>query len=128
MCPPGLHITLGVFLRLFTLLEDECHKLDLQLASMTAPLSGDRVAYVDFTVTIQMERTLLDERENLDQEIILLNQTLSLLSLMAVNPSTNPNISAVATCIQENKARLGDIVSNSVANNTKSSPSLHKGK
>ncbi len=24
MCPPGLHITLGIFYRLFTLMENEC--------------------------------------------------------------------------------------------------------
>ena len=32
MCRPGLHITLGIFYRLFCLLEDECHKLDLRIA------------------------------------------------------------------------------------------------
>ena len=31
MCPPGLHITLGIFYRLFSLLEDECHQLDLKV-------------------------------------------------------------------------------------------------
>ena len=29
MCPPGLHISLGVFYRLFTLLKQACHELDL---------------------------------------------------------------------------------------------------
>ena len=29
---PGLHITLGIFYRLFTLLELSCHQLDLELA------------------------------------------------------------------------------------------------
>ncbi len=29
MCPPGLHITLGIFYSLFTLMENECHLLDL---------------------------------------------------------------------------------------------------
>ena len=28
VCPPGLHITLGIFQRLFNRLEDECHLLD----------------------------------------------------------------------------------------------------
>ena len=32
VCPPGLHITLGVFIKLYGLLEDECHNLDLELA------------------------------------------------------------------------------------------------
>ena len=29
---PGLHITLGIFFRLFTLLEADCHLLDVKLA------------------------------------------------------------------------------------------------
>ena len=32
VCPPALLITLGVFFRLFTLLEDACHALDLEMA------------------------------------------------------------------------------------------------
>lgn len=33
MCLPGLHITTqGIFVKLFDLLEDACHQLDLQLA------------------------------------------------------------------------------------------------
>ncbi len=29
MYPPGLHLTLGIFYRIFSLLEEECHLLDL---------------------------------------------------------------------------------------------------
>ncbi|KAL5470750.1 hypothetical protein EMCRGX_G028763 [Ephydatia muelleri] len=32
VCPPGLHITLGIFTKIYGLLEDECHTLDLELA------------------------------------------------------------------------------------------------
>eukprot|EP00731_Ephydatia_muelleri_P004814 Em0002g990a len=32
VCPPGLHITLGIFTKIFTLLEELCHQLDLELA------------------------------------------------------------------------------------------------
>ena len=31
VCPPGLHITLGIFYRLFSLLENECHDLDVRV-------------------------------------------------------------------------------------------------
>ncbi len=31
MCPPGLHMTLGIFYRLFSLFENECHQLDLKV-------------------------------------------------------------------------------------------------
>ena len=32
VCPPGLHITLGIFYRLFVLLEEVAHELDLRCA------------------------------------------------------------------------------------------------
>eukprot|EP00731_Ephydatia_muelleri_P038243 Em0689g3a len=32
ICPPGLHITMGIFKKLFELFEDFCHSLDLELA------------------------------------------------------------------------------------------------
>ena len=31
-CLPGLHISIGIFQRLYALLEEECHELDLQIA------------------------------------------------------------------------------------------------
>ncbi len=31
VCPPGLHITLGIFYRLFQLMEDDCHELDVAI-------------------------------------------------------------------------------------------------
>lgn len=33
VCMPGLHITLGIFHRLFVLLEADCHLLDMKLAA-----------------------------------------------------------------------------------------------
>ncbi|KAL5500642.1 hypothetical protein EMCRGX_G012236 [Ephydatia muelleri] len=32
VCLPGLHITQGIFTKIYELLEDACHSLDLQLA------------------------------------------------------------------------------------------------
>ena len=33
MCVPGLHVSLGLFFRVFSLLEDKCHMLDVTLTS-----------------------------------------------------------------------------------------------
>jgi hypothetical protein len=112
VCLPGLHITLGVFLRLFILLEDECHTLDLQLAASAAPEVGDRVAFVDYSVAIRMERMLLDEKSNVEQDTQWLSQTISLLSLTAADPSRDPQVTAIADLIKSNKDRLSGIVSN----------------
>nr|XP_054764922.1 uncharacterized protein LOC129271647 [Lytechinus pictus] len=39
ICPPGLHLSLGIFLKHFNALEHQCHALDLEAASILA--SGD---------------------------------------------------------------------------------------
>lgn len=58
VCLPGLHITLGIFMRLFTLMEDECHKLDLEMAESESmvPSAGDKQTYTNFTTLIAKER------------------------------------------------------------------------
>ncbi len=45
MCFPGLHLSLGIFDRLYTLLEEACQELDLQLAERerVADLGGDSI-------------------------------------------------------------------------------------
>lgn len=105
MCLPGLHITLGIFLRLFTLLEDECHKLDLELVSATVPQSGDRAGYVDFAQAIQKERALLDLQVKVEAELQFLHQTISLLALTSTDPSTDPQMIAVAEILNETKTK-----------------------
>lgn len=107
MCLPGLHITLGVFLRLFTLLEDECHKLDLEIASGTNVQSGDRPSFVDYSLAVQMERALLDEQTAEEKQVKWLHQTISRSS----DPSTDPQIASVAKYLDERKNRISDIVS-----------------
>ena len=50
---PGLHITLGVFYRLWSLLEQACHQLDLELAKHTAPLSADRQSFSEYAKVVR---------------------------------------------------------------------------
>ena len=40
MCFPGLHLSLGIFNRLWILLEEECTEVDLALAQESAPGGG----------------------------------------------------------------------------------------
>ena len=37
---PGLHLSLGIFLRLFNMLEDACHELDIKVALALAKEDG----------------------------------------------------------------------------------------
>ncbi len=110
VCLPGLHITLGVFLRLFTLMEDECHKLDLEMAELTsmATSTSDRQTFTDFATPIVKERELLDRKKKLEDEMKWLDQTLSLLLLTS---SITPPIQAVQKAIEDRKNCITVVVS-----------------
>lgn len=114
MCPPALHITLGVFFRLFTLLEDACHELDLEMAESTAttPNTSDKEKYQNFTATIQRERELLDKRKRLEDEVKWLDQTLSLMiiSNTSITPTSTLPAQVVASAIKGKKEDIENIV------------------
>ncbi len=93
------------------LLEDECHKLDLELASLTSPQSGDRSSYTDYSTIIKRERDLLDEKVCIEGQLNWLQQTITLLSLTASDPSNDSQITVIATMMNQKKERLSDIVS-----------------
>ena len=40
VCPPGLHMTQGIFMKVFHLLEDACHSYDMQLAFINQPTNN----------------------------------------------------------------------------------------
>lgn len=111
MCLPGLHVTLGVFLRLFNLFEDECHKLDLELAAKSAPQTGDRPAYCKHSEIVHQERALLDAKAALEDEIKFLDQTASYLTLNSSNPSANPTLLAVLKIRKDKKDKMISTVS-----------------
>lgn len=111
MCLPGLHITLGVFFRLFTLLEDECHSLDIQMALSATPASGDRPNFSEYALAMQKERTMLDEKARLEGELKWCYQVLSRVVLNSTNPATDATVLAVASAIADNKKKVGELVS-----------------
>ena len=100
-----------MFFRLFTLLEDDCHRLDLEMAgSGSSTASTDKQAYTHYVALIEKERDLLDEKANLEAQVIWLDQTLSFLTLNASSP-TDPASQAVVTAITSRKENIRNIVS-----------------
>jgi len=57
VCPPGLHISLGIFQRLFDLLEAECHNLDLQYAEHYN-MAGDPTSFAEYARNVQQLASL----------------------------------------------------------------------
>ena len=83
-------MTLGIFFRFFTLLEDECKKLDIKMAAITSSSPGDRQTYLRYSEVVFKERQLLDKKDD---------------------PSTDPAIRFISSTIEANKRQLESIVS-----------------
>ena len=88
--PPGLHISLGIFLRLFTLLEDACHELDVSVALQPIPGSAGP-SFVQYADALQQQSTLPDDIDTFNEQISCLEQifTLTLVTLPPGTPPTN---------------------------------------
>ncbi len=62
VCPPGLHISLGIFYRLFLLLENKCHELDLRVREEDSVDEGG-TSYSDHVKELERENQLKLELE-----------------------------------------------------------------
>ncbi len=65
ICPPGLHITLGIFYRLFQLLEDECHVLDVAVRDEEDSCDKGGPSYSNYVGDVTRARILKDEIDRL---------------------------------------------------------------
>ena len=73
--------------------------------------SGDRHAFISYTDTVHRERKLLDDQATIKGEIQWLEQMISLLTLTALDPTTDPQIVTMASILGDKKARVSQIVS-----------------
>ena len=64
ICIPGLHISLGLFLKFFDMMKDECEELDIKVAkhkAETANTEGELLTATEFDTYVQ---TVRDAREH----------------------------------------------------------------
>lgn len=108
MCPPGLHITLGIFYRLFVLLEEAAHKLDLKYAAQQGLVGGD--SYTRQLGLLSRQSQLKDEETVLSDEVSDLEQYLTLLSTSINDPSSNQQVLDVSENIREKRERRKQVV------------------
>ena len=59
VCLPGLHISMGILYKLYSLLEEECHLLDLRLALQLSTNTGLTMASYEEYATALRELTAL---------------------------------------------------------------------
>ncbi|XP_057313753.1 uncharacterized protein LOC130655069 isoform X2 [Hydractinia symbiolongicarpus] len=75
---PGLHISLGCFLKFFTMFEDKCHSVDIALATKMAN-ANQKTQEEEFNkfIALTSEIDLLEKNiEDCDEKIQLINDTI----------------------------------------------------
>lgn len=107
VCPPGLHITLGIFQRLFNLLEEECHSLDCSLSENCDTASNSFATYLVSKTAIT---SLEHEISKLQSEVNHAQQILALLLLTTTDPQRNPSVQGVVSLIHTNTIKIRDNV------------------
>ena len=108
MCPPGLHITLGIFLRLFVLLENACHELDL-----TAHMQGTEdcgPSYRRFAAALEQLTKLKDEQLALKSTKQQLEQLLTHGLAIGVFTTSTLLLQQALKDLQATKTRLQQLV------------------
>ena len=92
VCLPGLYITLGIFFRLFSLLEDECHCLDLEVAKRNIVQLDDRPSFA--TYASNLHRRTQEDKGQLNNQLNTINQVITYLALNLPDPQQNPGLQA----------------------------------
>ena len=85
VCLPGLHMSLGIFDRLWELLEGTCNKLDLQLAHHTTEGGKDGNTYQQYIAALKEMEKLKSLHGTEDVRATTLEQLATFFSLHIPN-------------------------------------------
>ena len=107
VCPPGLHITVGIFTKLYGLLEDECHALDLELALLSS--EDAHSSFDTYSQELQKLRLLQAELEQAEEAYAVLQQMTTYVSLV-IGEKDPVTMDFFVDC-EEKKNHLGKLVS-----------------
>ena len=110
-CIPGLHISLGVFYHLYTLVEEACHELDLRVANMTSTQNTGvgGVSFETYVSNIHKLFALKEESAKQSQVVSVLDQLLTYLALTV--PQGSPALEQVKKEAEAQQKLLQDVVS-----------------
>lgn len=85
---PGLHLSLGIFNRLYDLLEDSCEQLDLELAGKLGTTGiGGGASFQRYAELLQQVRQLGEEQTVAKEKLKVLSQLLTYLLVSVTDPN-----------------------------------------
>lgn len=100
VCPHRLHITLGIFICIFVLLDDTCHQLDLS-ASLQGSDCGP--SYERYAQVLCEQRSLKDKVHCLQGGLAVLEQILTFTAATSADNPSNPLFLSLATEVADTK-------------------------
>ena len=80
MCIPGLHLSLGIFNRLWSLLGDACSELDLKLAESSRGSDGGST-YNHYVALLKRRSALRTELNDKQSHVTLMREMVAFASL-----------------------------------------------
>ena len=95
VCIPGLHLSLGIFNRLWTLLEDACNKLDLQLAEIGVRDGTGGSSFSEYSTILSNRSQLATQLATQISKAAVLEQLATFMALNLPDPSQNQPLCAV---------------------------------
>ena len=104
---PGLHISLGVFYRLFTLLETACHQLDLALSTQ-GKQDDTRHSYRLYCEALSILTNLEEERNHNEEEAQAAEQ---ISTFLAVSGADQQHIEFCRQSVAELRRKVDNLVS-----------------
>ena len=107
VCPPGLHLTLGIFYRLFKLPEDACHELDLAAKFRDDQAGGTFDRYLS---AVRQQNTLRESTERLKAQVEGMEQLVTAISIALPAASSQPAYSHLCCELQHRRQRLKSLV------------------
>lgn len=109
---PGLHISLGIFYRLFGLLEDAVHCLDFQIAPTSHTAQQQSADVHRYAKALQDLENSREEREKILERITVTEQflTMSAMNQSATFTITPALVEAMVEEAAKSRKDLADIV------------------
>ena len=103
-------MTLGIFYRLWCLLEVDCHTLDLELATRTSPTPTDRESFQKYSALLKEISELTEKKVNLTQLVSTLNILLGDIAIKLPNSDSHPLVQELKRNVQSHAQKLAQLV------------------
>ena len=95
MCIPGLHLSLGIFNRLWNLLEDACKQLDIKLAEANLGSGTGGSTFQQYSTALQQHSSLKSQLQSRKEQVTMLEQLNTFLTLSLPDPESSALVHGV---------------------------------